>query len=105
MTDEQEQATITLTLSPTQVDHIVRAAARGRAPSISTLIADSLTASQEQRNGHAPAARGYMPKVESDPRLSRSLMRGLSLLTGFGPDGDERGIVELANELGMSAST
>jgi IclR helix-turn-helix domain len=40
-----------------------------------------------------------------DPRLSRSLLRGFSLLFGFGPDGGERGIVELANDLGMSPST
>jgi hypothetical protein len=49
--------------------------------------------------------RGYLPIETADPRLSRSLVRGLSLLTGFGPDGDERGIVELAEDLGMSPST
>jgi hypothetical protein len=51
------------------------------------------------------AGRGYLPIETADPRLSRSLVRGLSLLTGFGPDGDERGIVELAEDLGMSPST
>jgi hypothetical protein len=111
---------ITITLSPTQVDAIVRAAARGRAPSISTLIADSL-ATPVARNGNgspraakggktaasrgSPAARGYMPSETTDARLSRSLLRGLSLLTGFGPDGEQRGIVELADDLGMSPST
>jgi IclR helix-turn-helix domain len=116
--NEPEHAAITIALSPTQVDQVVRAAARGRAPSISMLIADSLATSHAQGNGHAPAtsaseqpqtsahvSRGYMLRAESDPRLSRSLLRGFSLLTGFGPDGDERGIVELANELDMSAST
>jgi IclR helix-turn-helix domain len=112
---------ITVTLSPTQVDDIVRAAARGRAPSVSTLIADSLAApvarngkgsrrSTPAGNGKATArgslaARGYMPSETTDTRLSRSLLRGLSLLTGFGPDGEERGIVELADDLGMSPST
>jgi hypothetical protein len=110
---------ITITLSPTQVDAIVRAAARGRAPSISTLIADSL-ATPVARNGNGSpraakggkaasrgslAARGYMPSETTDARLSRSLLRGLSLLTGFGPDGEQRGIVELADDLGMSPST
>jgi hypothetical protein len=108
---DQESASITITLSPTQVDDVVRAAARGRAPSISTLIGESLAAPLEHNgNGTKPGAdgipaRGYMLNETSDPRLSRSLLRGLSLLTGFGPDGGERGIVELADDLGMSPST
>jgi len=116
MSDHEPEA-ITIALSPTQVDDVVRAAARGRAPSISTLIADSL-AQPRARNGSKRASRaakeagarraallrGYMPET-ADPRLSRSLLRGLSLLTGFGPDGEARGIVELADELGMSPST
>jgi hypothetical protein len=110
--------TITITLSPAQIDMVVRAASRGRAPSVSALVVDSLAASRA-RNGTGArtgprskaaavsGARGarYMAADTDDPRLSRSLLRGLSLLTGFGPDGAERGIVELAQELGMSAST
>lgn len=119
MPDRQPVA-ITITLSPTQVDDVVRAAARGRAPSISTLIADSLAAPVAGNGSSSPrsakgddanasrgslAARGYMPSETTDARLSRSLLRGLSLLTGFGPDGEQRGIVELAEDLGMSPST
>lgn len=116
MSDHELEA-ITIALSPMQVDDVVRAAARGRAPSISTLIADSLAEplarespsrstrkSKEASAKRAALVRGYMPTT-ADPRLSRSLLRGLSLLTGFGPDGDERGIVELAEDLGMSPST
>jgi hypothetical protein len=118
---DQEPAAITITLSPTQVDDVVRAAARGRAPSISTLIADSLAAPVARNGNNASprsakgddadaargplAARGYMPSETTDARLSRSLLRGLSLLTGFGPDGEQRGIVELAADIGMSPST
>jgi len=117
---DRAPAAITITLSPTQVDDIVRAAARGRAPSISTLIADSLAAPVAGNGNGSPrsakgekaapargslAARGYMPSETTDARLSRSLLRGLSLLTGFGPDGQQRGIVELADDLGMSPST
>jgi hypothetical protein len=112
-----ERISISITLSPTQVDEVVRAASRGRTPSISTLIADSLIAPLRARNGaespadsgdatkRAPLVGGYLPGDTDDPRLSRSLLRGLSLLTGFGPDGGERGIVELAEDLGMSPST
>jgi hypothetical protein len=108
---------ISITLSPTQVDAVVRAASRGSAPGIATLIMDSLNAPLRANgandapssggafNGKA-SARGYLPnETAADPRLSRSLVRGLSLLTGFGPDGGERGIVELAEDLGMSPST
>lgn len=111
---ERPRESISITLSPAQVDSVVRAASRGRAPSVSTLIAEAISAPREgngrRANGARAAraaalARGYLPGGAEDPRMSRSLLRGLSLLAGFGPDGAERGIVELANELGMSPST
>ncbi len=113
-----KSVSISITLSPAQIDEVVRAASGSRAPSISTLIADSLSApladAGEANGGPAPPAEdsaarrprgGYMPNDTTDPRLSRSLLRGLALLTGFGPDGEARGIVELAGDLGMSPST
>jgi IclR helix-turn-helix domain len=104
---ERDQSPITIALSPTQVDAVVRAASDDGAPSIANIIAGSLARGREGRNG--VAARGLGPDLFSreidDPRLSRSLLRGFSLLAGFGPDGGERGIVELANDLGMSPST
>jgi hypothetical protein len=104
---------ISIKLSPTQVDDIVRAASRGRAPSISTLISNLLAAplaspdgaGEPQAEAPGSSSGGYLPGDTDDPRLSRSLLRGLSLLTCFGPDGAERGIVELAGDLGMSPST
>jgi IclR helix-turn-helix domain len=84
---KNEQQPISITLYPTQIDAIVRAAARSRAPSVSTLIG------------------GYMPADMDDPRMSRSLLRGLSILTCFSPDGDPRGILELARALDLSPST
>jgi hypothetical protein len=78
---------ISITLSPAQVDAVVRAATRSRAPGISALIG------------------GFPPIDDGDPRLSRSLLRGLSLLNSFGPDGEERGIIDIAGDLGMSPST
>src|ERR1700742_1404159 len=115
----QEQIAITITLSPAQIDSVVRAASRGSAPSISALIAESLASAPRQSNGHRSdgaeadaqdaqargSTRGYLPTDTDDPRLSRSLLRGLSLLRGFDADGGERGIVELAEEVGMSPST
>jgi hypothetical protein len=111
------QRSISVTLSPAQVDQVVRDASHGRAPSIATLVS-KLTAApggsgngtpglppQEQPGAARATPGGYLPTDSRDPRLSRSLLRGLSILTGFGPDGGSRGIVELAHDLGMSPST
>jgi hypothetical protein len=88
MTNFQQSPTaVSITLSAAQIDEVVRAASQSRSPSVSALVA------------------GYMPNATADPRLSRSLLRGLSILSGFGPDGQARGIVELAGDLGMSPST
>jgi IclR-like helix-turn-helix domain-containing protein len=112
---DDERISITIKLSPTQVDEVVRAASASRAPSLSTLIAESLNAPRGDgatvratnvvASGQARAAGGYLPSETNDQRLSRSLLRGLSILTGFGADGAARGIVELAGDLGMSPST
>jgi hypothetical protein len=112
-----ENQPISITLSPAQVDGVVREASQGRAPSVLTLISKQLAAPLARRRGtqteplqdeaHAqgPVFGGYLPHDTENPRLSRSLLRGLSMLTCFGPDGRERGIVELARDLGMSPST
>jgi len=72
----------------------VRAASGSSAPGIAALVSGALQA----RNGGPPA-------LEADRRLSRSLLRGLSLLGCFESPTQERGIVELAKEAQMSAST
>jgi hypothetical protein len=118
-----EKRSISVTLSAAQVDHVIRAASEGRAPSIATVVSKLLAAplaptngasASQENDGAAPADAtaaaeatfgGYLPADHGDPRLSRSLLRGLSILTCFGPDGAPRGIVELAHDLGMSPST
>jgi hypothetical protein len=109
---KDEPISISIKLSPTQIDEVMRAASRSRAPSISTLIADTLNApittddaKRSAKSQKASRLSGYMPIGTVDPRLSRSLLRGLSILTCFGPDGGSRGIVEIAEDLGMSPST
>jgi hypothetical protein len=113
---EREHTPITIALSPTQVDAVVRAASHGQAPSIAALIANSLARPRDNGDGNreqdggasagrAGASADLLSGDADDPRLSRSLLRGFSLLAGFGPDGRERGIVELAGDLGMSPST
>jgi IclR helix-turn-helix domain len=101
---------VAITLSPAQVDEVLRTASRSRDPSIATVIADTLAAPTDTGDGEKSAKkrsplREHMPIEDVDPRMSRSLLRGLSLLTCFGPNGDSRGVVEIAQELGMSPST
>lgn len=108
-----EPPSISITLSPVQVDEIVRAVSNSRTPSLATLIAESLGAPRATTESSAPQPEErdselqgeYMPSDTTDPRLSRSLLRGLSILTRFGPSGESRGIVELASDLDMSPST
>jgi DNA-binding MarR family transcriptional regulator len=62
----------------------------------------SMSGLRDNGKGGQDASRD--PDVEADARLSRSLLRGLSLLTCFTEE-DERGIVEVAEEIDMSPST
>ncbi len=100
---------ISITLSPAQVDEVVRAAARGTTPGFSSLISSRLargqTAEGTREDGDASDSGGGFLPVSDDARLSRSLLRGLSILTCFGSENRERGILEMANQLGMSPST
>jgi len=113
VSSEQPRA-ITIVLSAAQVDEVVRAASDGRVPGLAALIGNSLAPAREDdaardapggEHPQEPARCGYLLRDTADPRFSRSLVRGLSILTCFGPDGHERGIVELAEDLAMSPST
>jgi hypothetical protein len=103
------EPTISIVLTPTQVEQVLRAAAHSTAPGIAALISGSLRRHVGDERGAAEplgvqtdsATNGTAP----DRRLSRSLLRGLSILTCFDAAGEERGIVELSRDAGMSAST
>ncbi len=104
----RKRSSISITLSPAQVDEVVRAASTSRAPGISELLVDALTgrAATGRGAGSGTASFGGHASLDAvDPRFSRSLLRGLLILTCFNPGGEERGIVEIADELGMSPST
>ncbi|MCW3032667.1 MAG: IclR family transcriptional regulator [Solirubrobacterales bacterium] len=104
---DRRDAPISIALSPAQVDHVLRASSQSAAPGIAGLISGALrrgTSPAERRSGAAtPGARGG--ESPACHRLSRSLLRGLSLLTCFASEDEERGIVELSRDAGMSAST
>ncbi len=86
---------ISITLSPRQIEEIVRAADPGRAPGFAALITAALSRCTEEAG---------MP-VYDDRRLSRSLLRGLAILTCFGPEEQALGLMEIAERLQVAAST
>ena len=100
-----EHPSISITLSPAQVDEVLRAAAQSRAPSVSTLVDGAVARRRGKRASELDPPAGMIPGDTSDRRLSRSLLRGLSILTSFDAEGEPRGIIELARELDMSPST
>ncbi|HXA55111.1 MAG TPA: helix-turn-helix domain-containing protein [Solirubrobacteraceae bacterium] len=89
-----DEPQISITLSPGQIEEIVRAADPGRAPGFAALISAALSRAE---------AEG-MPAYD-DRRLSRSLLRGLAILTCFGPSEPTLGLMEIAERLGINAST
>ena len=96
---------VSITLTPAQVEQVVRAATRSGAPGISILISGAV-GRRAGAGGGGPHGRARIaPDAYADRRLSRSLLRGLSLLTCFASADEEHGIVELSREAGMSAST
>jgi IclR helix-turn-helix domain len=95
---ERANLSISITLSAEQVEDVLRSASRTRASSLAALVAATL----EPPGGPAPGAAAT--RLE-DRRLSRSLVRGLAILACFTVERPERGILELARELELSAST
>jgi IclR helix-turn-helix domain len=85
---------ISITLSPGQIEEIVRAAEPGRAPGFAALISAALARTESMGT-----------PVHVDRRLSRSLLRGLAILTCFGPEEPTLGLMEIAKRLGINAST
>jgi hypothetical protein len=124
---------ISVTLSPAQVDEVVRAAYPGGAPGgalgFAALIAAALDRLRTAGPVHTQAYQGagglsddgpradelpidgrrgpamrYFPAFD-DRRLSRSLLRGLAILTCFGTDGESLGIIDISMQLELSPST
>ena len=44
-------------------------------------------------------------RLLNDPRMSRSLLQGLVVLSGVPADGTEIGVIDLAHKIGLGAST
>lgn len=90
--------TITIELSKSQIDQVVRSAGAGGTMSI------LLTALRSPDWTLSIDSDEY-PEQMDDRRLSRSLLAGLLVLSCFPVDGGYLGIADLARMLGMNTST
>ncbi len=103
---------ISITLSPVQVEHVMRAASRTRDGVVSNLLLVALNHAYDPPPGAGRgayelqrASQAALDAALEDPQLSQSLLRGLSVLACYGPNRPWRSIVEIAHHLDMSPST
>ena len=106
---------VAITLSPLQVEQVMRAAGQSRNGTVSNLLLAALDHAYEPEehngaNGGKPlplqkATRAALESALDDPQLSQSLLRGLAILASYGPERPWRAIIDLADQLGMSPST
>lgn len=104
---------IVITLSPLQVEQVMRSAGRNRHGTVSNLLLAALDHAYQppEKNGRRrqsplqKATRAALEEALEDPQLSQSLLRGLAILASYGPERPWRAIIDLAAQLGMSPST
>jgi len=96
------ERSISIDLSPSQVNHILR-----------TVLGERLDArlspaqgGPSLHDGHVKAAlNNHYRSLQGNRRLSRSLLAGLLVLSCFTPDGPELGIKEISEQLQLNSST
>jgi IclR helix-turn-helix domain len=109
MTQDQD---IAIALSPAQIEQVIRSAGQTSNGTVSSLLVAALDNAHSERTGD-PRPRGSLHEATQqaldnalgDPQLSQSLLRGLAILSCYGPEKPWRAIIDLAKELGMSPST
>ncbi len=99
MTPAKSSGAVTIELSKSQVDKVIRAAGEGGTMSV------LLSALRDPKWTFALDPDHSLPTQLEDRRLSRSLLSGLLVLSCFPPDGGYLGIAELARMLKMNTST
>jgi len=102
---------IAIALSPAQIEQVIRSAGQTRNGTVSSLLIAALdNAHSPDGDGHArgslhKAAQTALAEALNDPQLSQSLLRGLAILSCYGPERPWRAIIDIAKELRMSSST
>ena len=109
MTQDQD---IAIALSPAQIEQVIRSAGQTGNGTVSSLLIAALDNAhstpqgdlQEHESLH-DATQNALDSALGDPQLSQSLLRGLAILSCYGPERPWRAIIDLAKELHMSPST
>jgi IclR helix-turn-helix domain len=104
---------IAISLSPAQIEQVIRSAGQSKNGTVSSLLivaldnAHSVSEGSGRRPRHSlhEATQSALANAFGDPQLSQSLLRGLAILSCFGPERRWRAIIDLAKELSMSPST
>lgn len=100
-----------ISLSPAQIEQVIRSACYTNNGTVSSLLVAALgnahtTPDEDSTHGFLhDATQLALRSALADPQLSHSLLRGLAILSCFGPERQWRAIVDLAKELEMSPST
>jgi hypothetical protein len=103
---------ISIALSPIQIEQVIRSASQTRNGAVSNLLIAALDNAHRSNDADQKLGRPLREATQlaladalSDPQLSQSLLRGLSILSCYGPERPWRAIIDLAKELDMSPST
>lgn len=103
---------IAIALSPAQIEQVIRSAGNASNGTVSSLLVAALdnahsapNSDQQARRSLHEATRRALANALGDPQLSQSLLRGLAILSCYGPERQWRAIIDLARELSMSPST
>lgn len=102
---------IAISLSPAQVEQVIRSVANSEGGVTASLLVAALDNAHTSRNGSGPpaslreATRVALARALTDPQLSQSLLRGLAILSCYGPERPWRAIIDLSGQLRMSPST
>jgi IclR helix-turn-helix domain len=108
MGDSEDRGRVFIQLSEEQVDRVIVANADGDAPS-KARGRDSTSGSGRRSDGvkqHSGSNTQWLfSTLMEDRSLSHSLLIGLEVLTCFPLDGTERGVADIASQLGMNNST
>jgi hypothetical protein len=109
MTQDQD---IAIALSRAQIEQVIRSAGQTGNGTVSSLLIAALdnahwTPGGDSQASHSlhDATQNILTNAQGDPQLSQSLLRGLAILSCYGPERPWRAIVDLAEELSLSPST
>lgn len=109
MTQDQN---IAIALSSAQIEQVIRSAGHTSNGTVSSLLAAALdnahsmpVGDHRERLSLHEATQRALSSALGDPQFSQSLLRGLAILSCYGPERPWRTIIDLAKELSMSPST